>query len=611
MNDRAGILLIWLAASCIAVFFALQFHTAAFSEGQFLPLGNDSFYHARRILDAAIGERGFYQFDSMIHVPEGSWITWPWAYDWLVARALALALILAPGLQPMAFLSNVPVAWLFVNLGILAGITGALELRLEWRAAVLLGFALSPLTQLLHGQGVIDHHFAELTFVLLAVWLGLRFFKGPENRFAALIFGATLGVAPAFHNILFILQVPLLATTFIFWVRGKLGKTFAISPLTGALLVSTLLILVASEPFRDFQFQFGTLSWFHLYVAVCTVITMTVMHRLRCTGKIAIMFVVASLVLLIPLAPSLVAGADYLGAGEVRLSRFAEVKSPFAMLLAPGGWSRVLSLYGLPILAAIPLLAIYSWRSLRNIEAAQLYFSVSCVFGLLLLITQFRLHPFGSYLLVLGPVVLIQDYVGRLQFRRGLLTLIIITAVFALYQPSIGNQLFITHPVGLDAHYAVTRPMYKPLSDACSEDPGLVLADHNDGHYIRFHSDCSVLANNFLLTRQHGHKYQELEALLSMSPAELLDRAPQVKYVFVRLEDFYIRTPDGVRPASDDELRSSNENLFLHLVFDADIPRQFQLLDELLLDDERDFAYAKLFKLNRHPEKRTNKDIHK
>ena len=49
------------------------------------------FYHARRILDAAVGSRGFYEFDERLQVPDGTWIPWPWAYDYLMSQAAAFA----------------------------------------------------------------------------------------------------------------------------------------------------------------------------------------------------------------------------------------------------------------------------------------------------------------------------------------------------------------------------------------------------------------------------------------------------------------------------------------------------------------------------------------
>ena len=75
---------LWVIASLIGIFFATLVVDSAFFEGEYIPMGNDSFYHAARMLDTAVGERGFYQFDNRIHVPDGSWIPWPWAYDYLM-----------------------------------------------------------------------------------------------------------------------------------------------------------------------------------------------------------------------------------------------------------------------------------------------------------------------------------------------------------------------------------------------------------------------------------------------------------------------------------------------------------------------------------------------
>ena len=75
---------IWLLTGTAAVAISLNWMPAAAVDGSFVPVSPDSSYHARRILDAAIGDIGFYQFDHRIHVPEGSMLTWPWAYDGLI-----------------------------------------------------------------------------------------------------------------------------------------------------------------------------------------------------------------------------------------------------------------------------------------------------------------------------------------------------------------------------------------------------------------------------------------------------------------------------------------------------------------------------------------------
>ena len=90
-NTRITTILLWLFASIVGVFFSMLVIDAALFEGDYIPMGNDSFYHARRMLDVAVGKRGLYQFDDRIHVPDGSWVPWPWAYDYLMGKAAATA----------------------------------------------------------------------------------------------------------------------------------------------------------------------------------------------------------------------------------------------------------------------------------------------------------------------------------------------------------------------------------------------------------------------------------------------------------------------------------------------------------------------------------------
>lgn len=155
MKSNSAFIALWLVVTTIAILLALLMSSASLVDGEYIPVGNDSFYHARRILDAAIGERGFYQFDNMIHVPEGSWINWPWGYDYLMAVALSIALWIRPAMEPMAFLAHVPVAWLVVNMGLLTLIARKMSITPALTAVGLFGFALLPLTQTLHGVGII------------------------------------------------------------------------------------------------------------------------------------------------------------------------------------------------------------------------------------------------------------------------------------------------------------------------------------------------------------------------------------------------------------------------------------------------------------------------
>ena len=256
MTDKFWYTPIWLFAGTLAVFFAMGMLEASYVDQQFIPVGNDAFYHARRILDTAADPSAFYQFDGRIHVPEGSWLVWPWAYDYLLGRLIGTVAIT----NRMAMLAYIPVGWVYVNIGLLVAIAASLRLGPALTAIVALCMAASPLTQLLHGVGMVDHHYIELTFVLLVVWLGISWFDRPQKRYRSVLIGMALAVAPAFHTGLFILQLPLLVSLGVLWMRGWRLPMESALLFAGSLAVGSVLILLPSGPFWDGQFFFYTLS---------------------------------------------------------------------------------------------------------------------------------------------------------------------------------------------------------------------------------------------------------------------------------------------------------------------------------------------------------------
>ena len=68
----------------------------------------------------------------------------------------------------------------------------------------------------------------------------------------------------------------------------------------------------------------------------------------------------------------------------------------------------------------------------------------------------------------------------------------------------------------------------------CAEDPGVVLASADDGSAILFHSECSVIANNFILREPDKAHIDEIDRLCAYRPAEIRSQRPDVKYLFVR-----------------------------------------------------------------------------
>jgi hypothetical protein len=90
---------------------------------------------------------------------------------------------------------------------------------------------------------------------------------------------------------------------------------------------------------------------------------------------------------------------------------------------------------------------------------------------------------------------------------------------------------------GGDVSYLLLRGIYLELGRDCAQAPGVVLAEHDNGHYITFHSNCSVIADNFILTPQHEQKLLLVEALMDGTFDQLLERAPYVRYLLVQRAD--------------------------------------------------------------------------
>lgn len=173
LSPRQKFLGLWLLWGSVAALACLVYWPAAHLNGEYLPVGNDSFYHARRILDTAAAPASFYEFDTHIHAPEGSLLTWPWGYDYALGWLVRLAAEAGVPGPPMAFLIWVPVAAVFLSIALIMIIARRLLLSLPFTSLGALGVALSPLTAVLHGIGMIDHHYAEYILVLATIASGL------------------------------------------------------------------------------------------------------------------------------------------------------------------------------------------------------------------------------------------------------------------------------------------------------------------------------------------------------------------------------------------------------------------------------------------------------
>lgn len=590
---------LWLLASLVAVIPSLALLPGTLVGGEYIPSGNDAMYHARRILDTAVGERGFYQFDDMIHAPEGSWITWPWAYDYLMAQALRLGLWIRPDMQPMKFLAYVPVFWLLVNTGLMALLMRSVKLPLSLTAVVLLGFAISPLTQALHGVGNIDHHFMELTFVLLAIWSGLRLFDSPKSSSTAILFGVSLGISTAAHTSLFVLQIPVLAAVLFFWFQGR-REPFEKLHLTGAaLLISQTVVLLPSAPFQQFFFELTTFSWFHFYVAFCSAAALILMRRFPISRRNLIIVGGSLTTLAIPLVVPFLIGANYVAGGQTGLPEIAEVNSPLQLMRLADSVFGAARYYGYLILLAPVIFVAFVWLALTSASDRDRYFAIFALFGLVLLMTQFRFHPFGSWALLVGGAYFIAKLGDAYEVKPSVLAGGSLLLLLLLMQPSLRYQLFKKQVPGLNVEYAVIHQIFDEFAEICAADPGVVLSAQDDGHAVRYHTDCGVLANNFLLTQQHGEKVVFANRLLETDASEIHELAPYIDYVLVHLYDIYATTKLGVFQVTPEVLKELNPPLFYQLAIEQNVPPNFELVAELRVEDERDIPYAQVYRI--HP----------
>ena len=588
-----GTIAIWLIAALIAVFFAVIGNESAVLDAHWLPRGNDSFYHARRILDAAVGTRGFYQFDERLHVPEGAWISWPWAYDYLMAKATQLALWVAPSLDPMAFITHVPVAWIFVNAALFLAAARAIGLSPEMRALAMLCFALSPLTQLLHWVGMVDHHYIEHTFVLLCTWLGLRWFKQPDDRLKAIVLALALGVATAFHNGLFVLQLFPLLTVFVLWLRHRAPPAATLRAFGAVLSATTLLVLLPSEPFRRGMFEFGLHSWFHLYVAVCTAASVTYMGWRPASQRTIGGLVALAAALALPIGAQLAGGTGFLSGSFSVLDQIVEVRSPYTMLTETMGPYATLGYYSGLLLLAPVLLGVYAYRALHDQRPQLVYFAVSVVLGLLLLLAQLRLHYFGYFALVAGTLLIVDELRARFGWHRGGVFVAVFAGLVLAFQPALRERLFVIYAPASDPEYAAALPLFLDLEKLCSESPGTVLSSPDDGNPILFHTECGVIANNFILRAEDEAHINEVGRLMQLPGAEIRAERPDVKYLLVRAADFSLEEAGELRLVAQNPIAKQ-------FFIDATPPTGFTLVREIRRTLDADGPagiYARLFKI--------------
>ncbi len=584
-------------AALLAVVLAVLPVSATRAAAGFVPVGNDSFYHSRRILDTAAEPGSFYQFDARVDPPRGELITWPWAYDYAMARITRAALasgLAASADAALAYIAPLAsaiavllAAWIAAQLGLgAAGIVAAAALT-----------ALYPRNVLAYAVGMTDHHFAEHLMVLATLAIGLAWLRAPARRDLAVALGVVLGLAVGVHSALSILQLPLLGALGLVWLRGT-ETPRTVRWTAAALLATTLAIALPSLPLREGRFDLAYLSWFQPWLALGSSALLWSWSSGPATARRIGIAAAIAVVIAAPTVAQLLLAREFLSGAMASIGTISETQS-WITLLDRGGWSSLINQYSVLVLL-YPFVALGALLGLwRDTQPALRYFWAFALFGAVLLPLQLRLHYFGSVLLYLVPLLLL----ARAAHSRSLaptwpLAGFGAVAVALMIMPAVAIATT-RKPLGMDPYYQATQPVFPTLAAACRARPGLVLSLANDGHYVRYHTECSVIANNFLLTPAQQSRAREGDRLMSLSVDEVLRERTDLRYVYVRTESLFYISPTGYVTVPQGMEQDPDRPLVKALLADDAPARypQLTLLSELRLD-YRNLPYARVFEVN-------------
>ena len=598
MTQGFKLTLTWMTGCLAALVVGLAPVSSAVVNGHFIPVGPDAFYHGRRILDTVANFRNFFQFDRFIHMPEGSLVTWPWAYDFTLSLIVRTAMALHLSHDPLVILDALPVLGFVVAISLVMLLCRRLELSLPATVLALLATAFFPLNQATYELGNFHHHFAEHLFVLASLVCGVGWLQQPDSVRRALLTGLILGISVGVHTTQFILQFPLLLVfAWLWWRRQPLPST--IPYFAAALAVTTLGIALPSLALREGHFEVYTLSWFQVYIAACTACLSVLLSRFQRTPRnLVLLCVVAAIMASVAIGQLLFAGRFFTNA-IAGMGEIGEVRSPWATTAQPGGWQRLAGFYSYLIFTAPITIGLLIWNLWSEREPARAFLWIAGILGIGLLLQQLRLNYFGSFALYL-PWIMLLDSKTRQSSARAVWFAAACGLALIVYWPGF-RPIFERKALADDVYYQITRPIYPALAEACANKPGTVLADPFDGHYIRFHTGCSVIADPFLVTPQHEQKYLEERQLLQLPAAVLRERAPNVRYIFVRRANVFYTAADGTKiTIPNGDPKDPNPQLVDELLATSTIqlPPGFHLLKELFfIRDAQQLPYARLFEI--------------
>jgi hypothetical protein len=585
--------LIWIAGALVIVLFSLMPLSAAYLNGEYIPANADAFYHAHRALNVAMTGQPVMQFDPRIHVPEGSWICWPWAYDSVLGWITRAFGPFATEAEANRVLLKIPVFCGPLLILIVIGIARVLKFSFPLTLLLALGVAALPLVNLSFNVGNIDHHFAEGMWTALTFLVGMRFFASPDKVGPGILLGLVLASALGVQNGLFILQVPVALLFAARWLRQQSLPTVRVSIAFAVSLVAfTIAISVPSQPWQRGFFEFYTLSWFHTYVAFCTGLFCVLMSWLRRSKVTMILLVGGAIVAMAPLVGALDMAQSFIAGQTDVLRLVVEVKSPFALddVYGAGYAARQYSWLIWLMLPATLFSLLLAWRST---DAGLQFFAIGSAMGLALMQFQYRFHVFGELAMVAMPLLAIQLAQQRWPQWRSRLAIGACAALPLAYLPTTQQWTLYWDPGG-SVSYQRVATAFPVLREACARNPGIVMAEPDAGHWISYHTACSVIADVFLLTPQHANKVREVFGLMGKTPEQLLQAPEDIRYVLVFHSVDLLGSPEP----NLEEYRVNMRPLDAGLLGDLQVlPPQYRVRWQAITPSGQ--AYARLFEIVR------------
>jgi len=530
MNKSIYTVAIWLFGATFSVLFCYLGYPYIGKSGEVIFYGPDSFYHAQRILLATQDLSQFYQLDPRSE----SWIVWPWGYDGLLSLINYVICHVNKACDPTALLVHFPPFMSVINSLLVLGIGHRLGLSNSNKFLLMCAYAFLPAIQNIHLAARIDHHMVEFCFWLSTLYVGLGCLDNKLRKDSGVLLGIIFGVATAFHNSLFIIQIPFLVCFGIAWILKK-DVPFNVRGFIAALLISQFIVLLPSFAFQKFWFSFYYHSWFHLYVSFCSAVAILFLCKIPFSIRNLCILGAISLCLALPIFDQLLKGAGFISGSLDAYHEIPEVNPPLKNLASSiATYSYFLLIF--PIIFLIYIFQNTNNFNMKHIEVDRIFYMSSLLFGVALLYLQERFVYYGIIFFPLTFLLVLQHIQNQYQALSTKISIAGLIAIAISYNP-VYHNLYSKRPLGSNYAFELLEPLYMIVGQFCNKEPGKVLSHYSDGHFITYFSSCSVLINNMFITKEDFIKLEKSHSLLKMKPEEFTEHAKEFRYVFLRRAD--------------------------------------------------------------------------